>query len=196
MPAIDSSEATALIDFWFGAPASAERFQPREIWFKRDDVFDREVGRRFLPLQQHAAAGDCAAWARAAEPCLALILALDQLPRNLFRDSALAFATDAMARETADNAIKRGFDRSLPAVCRVFVYLPFQHSESLADQERSLALYEALASDPSVANTLDFARRHHAIIARFGRFPHRNRALGRSSTPEEEAFLKEPGSSF
>ena len=196
MAAIDPSEATALIDFWFGAPNSAERFKPREIWFKRDDAFDNELRRHFLPLQQRATAGDCAAWARAAEPCLALIIALDQLPRNLFRDSAEAFATDAMAREAADNALQRGFDRSLPAVCRSFVYLPFEHSESLADQERSLALYTALAKDPAFESSLDYAKRHHAIIARFGRFLHRNRALGRSSTAEEEAFLKEPGSSF
>jgi uncharacterized protein (DUF924 family) len=192
----EPNEAAELIDFWFGPPNSDERFKSRAIWFKRDDAFDAELRRRFLPLHQRAAAGDYADWARQAEPCLALILALDQLPRNLFRDTAQAFATDAMARETADNAIRRGIDRSLPAVWRSFVYLPFEHSESLADQERSVALYAAMAKDPAFASGLDYAQRHHAIIARFGRFPHRNHALGRTSTAEEETFLKEPGSSF
>lgn len=193
----EPSEATALIDFWFAPPNSTERFKQRAVWFKRDPDFDGELRRRFLPLQQRAAAGDCTAWVREAEPCLGLILLLDQLPRNLYRDTAQAFATDATAREVADSALRRGFDRSLPAVCRQFLYLPFEHSEILADQERSLALFGALAQqDPAFAGGLDYAQRHHAIVTRFGRFPHRNQALGRQSSAEEEAFLKEPNSSF
>jgi uncharacterized protein (DUF924 family) len=131
-----------------------------------------------------------------SEPSLAAILLLDQLPRNLYRGTAEAFATDAMAREAAQAALARGLDRSLPAVWRQFMYLPFEHSEDLGDQDRSLALFGALARDSAFASTLDYAKRHHAIIARFGRFPHRNRALGRATTPEEEEFLREPGSSF
>jgi uncharacterized protein (DUF924 family) len=192
----ERSEATALIDFWFGPPNAAERFQQRAVWFKADPDFDSALRGRFLALQQRAAGGACAAWAGETEPALALILLLDQLPRNLYRGTAQAFATDAMARETAQMALRQGFDRSLPAVCRQFIYLPFEHSEQLGDQERSIALFTALARDPGFADQLDYAERHHAIIARFGRFPHRNRALDRPSSAAEEAFLKEPNSSF
>ncbi len=189
-------EVTALIDFWFGAPDSTERFKPRAAWFTVDPEFDEALRHRFQPLQRRAAAGGCAEWGLHAEPCLALILLLDQLPRNLYRGQPEAFATDAMARETAREAVSRGFDRSLPATWRQFIYLPFEHSENLADQATSLALFGALARDPAMASGADYAQRHHAIIARFGRFPHRNRVLGRISTKEEEEFLKEPNSSF
>jgi uncharacterized protein (DUF924 family) len=192
----ERSEATALVDFWFGAPGSAERFRARPEWFKVDPEFDNAIRRRFLPLQQRATAGHCADWAREAEPCLALILLLDQFPRNLYRGSAQAFATDASARAASQGALARGFDRSLAAACRQFIYLPFEHSEDLVDQERSVALFTALARDPAFARSLDYAKRHYEIIARFGRFPHRNAVLGRTSTAEEEAFLKEPNSSF
>lgn len=196
MTQAEREEATALVDFWFGPPRSPGRFQQREVWFKSDPGFDAALRERFGILQGRAAAGECADWALEAEPCLALILLLDQLPRNLFRGTAQAFACDTLAREMARGALKRGFDRSLPATWRQFIYLPFEHSEDLADQELSVTLFTALARDPTLAGTLDFARRHHAIIARFGRFPHRNAALGRVSTAEEEAFLKEPNSSF
>lgn len=192
----EQSEATALVDFWFGPPNSAERFERRTVWFKPDPEFDGELRRRFLALHQRAAAGACADWSFEAEPCLALILLLDQLPRNLYRGTAQAFATDAMARETARAALSRRFDRSLPAMWRQFIYLPFEHSERLEDQELSVALFAALAQDPACASGLDYAKRHHAIIARFGRFPHRNAALGRESSAAEEEFLKEPNSSF
>ncbi len=196
MTADERNEATALIDFWFGPPRSPTRFQQRDVWFKVDPAFDRQCRDGFESLRQRAAAGGCADWVREAEPCLALILLFDQLPRNLFRGRAEAFATDKQAREAARGALSRGFDRSLPATWRQFIYLPFEHSEDLADQELSVKLATGLARDPAFAGALDYAQRHHAIIARFGRFPHRNAALGRASTPEEEAFLKEPGSSF
>ena len=189
-------EATALVDFWFGAPGSHERFAQRPVWFTVDPEFDAALRRRFLTLQQRAADGECANWIDEAEPCLALVLLLDQLPRNLYRGTAQAFATDAMARGVAREALSRGFDRSLPGTWRQFIYLPFEHSENLADQEHSLKLFALLARDPAFAETLDYAQRHHEIIARFGRFPHRNRALGRRSSAAEEAFLKEPNSSF
>jgi uncharacterized protein (DUF924 family) len=196
MTADERQEATALIDFWFGAPRSPSRFQQRPVWFKPDPAFDAQLRAQFGALRERAAAGGCAEWMLEAEPCLALILRLDQLPRNLFRGSAQAFATDAQARAAARAALARGFDRSLPAAWRQFIYLPFEHSEELADQELSVKLAAALARDPGFAETLDYAERHRAIIARFGRFPHRNAALGRKSTAEEEAFLKEPNSSF
>jgi len=189
-------DAAALLDFWFGPPGTPERFASRDVWYRADPAFDAELRARFGALQQRAAARGCDHWSEEAEPCLALILLLDQLPRNLFRGRAEAFACDAQARAAARAALARGFDRSLPACWRQFVYLPFEHSENLADQELSLQLATALARDPAFAYFLDYAQRHHAIIARFGRFPHRNAALGRSSTAAEEAFLKEPGSSF
>ena len=124
--------------------------------------------------------------------CLALIILLDQFSRNMFRGSAQAFAADEKALAHARTAVERGLDQQLPPFQRTFVYLPFEHSESLADQDRSVALFEALGDE----NTYDYAVRHRDIIVRFGRFPHRNVILGRESTPEELEFLKEPGSSF
>ncbi len=196
MTGAERSEATALIDFWFGPPNAPERFLERAVWFKVDPDFDNALRRRFLALQQLAARGAFADWALETEPALALILLLDQLPRNLYRGTAQAFATDAMAREAAQMALLRGVDRALPAAWRQFIYLPFEHSENLGDQERSIALFAALAHEPGFADQLDYAERHRAIIARFGRFPHRNRALGRRSSAAEEAFLQEPNSSF
>jgi uncharacterized protein (DUF924 family) len=196
MTADERKDATALIDFWFGPPRSPGRFQERAVWFKVDPGFDAQLRDHFGALRQRAASGHGADWLLEAEPCLALILLLDQLPRNLFRGRAEAFASDAAAREAARAALARGFDRSLPATWRQFIYLPLEHSEDIADQELSVKLASGLARDPAFAGALDYARRHHAIIARFGRFPHRNGALGRSSTAEELAFLNEPGSSF
>jgi uncharacterized protein (DUF924 family) len=196
MTADERDDATALIDFWFGPPRSPTRFKQRDVWFQVDPVFDGQLRDRFGALQARAAMGRCARWIGEAEPCLALVLLFDQLPRNLFRGTAQAFATDTLARTTAKSAIQHGFDRSLPAAWRQFLYLPFGHSEHPGDQTVSVTLATALARDPAFAEALDFAQRHQAIIARFGRFPHRNAALGRVSTPEEEAFLKEPGSSF
>jgi uncharacterized protein (DUF924 family) len=196
MTAAERKEASALIDFWFGPPGSPTRFEQRAVWFEVDPTFDAQCRERFGALRERAAAGGCGDWALEAEPCLALILLLDQLPRNLFRGTATAFATDAQARDAAREALDYGFDRSLPASWRQFIYLPFEHSEDLADQELSVRLAAALARDPAFARALDYAQRHHAIIARFGRFPHRNAALGRISTSAEEAFLKEPNSSF
>ncbi|HVA15395.1 MAG TPA: DUF924 family protein [Stellaceae bacterium] len=196
MTADERGEATALIDFWFGPPRSPSRFQQRAVWFKVDPGFDAQLRERFGALQRRAAGGGYAAWAPEAEPCLALILLLDQLPRNLYRGTAQAFASDAQARIAARAALERGFDRSLPTAWRQFLYLPFEHSEALADQELSVTLATGLARDPAFAGALDYAQRHHAIVARFGRFPHRNAALGRASTAAEESFLTEPGSSF
>lgn len=181
-----AAEIAQVLDFWF-APGMAER------WFKTDPAFDAEVRARLGPLHERAAAGELHGWRDSAEGCLALVLLLDQAPRNLFRDAARAFATDAAALELAYHAIARGFDRELPQGRRIFLYLPLEHSEDLADQETCVRLTAALDENP---DWHDYAVQHRDIIARFGRFPHRNAALGRESTPEELAFLEQPGSSF
>ena len=196
LSAHDAARTKALLDFWFGAPGTPECDQPREIWFKADAAFDTALRAAFLEDHRRAAAGACAHWLQSCDSALALALLLDQLPRNLHRGQAEAFACDALARATARQAIARGHDMLLPPVRRGFLYLPFEHSEDLADQELALALYAAMPAGPHYDSQLDFARRHHAVIARFGRFPHRNQALGRVSTPEEEAFLASPDAPF
>ena len=190
------ARAGLLLDFWFGAPGSPEHDRPRDIWFKTDPAFDGELRDRFLADHEAAAAGHLAAWMAAPDPCLALILLLDQLPRNLFRGSPSAYCRDADARTASAHAVDRGFDRLVAPVRRWFFYLPFEHSEDLADQQRSLDLYGSLPADQDRDPCLRAAQRHYDIIARFGRFPHRNEALGRASTAAEAAFLREPGSRF
>jgi uncharacterized protein (DUF924 family) len=188
-----STSAEVLL-FWFG-PA-AERGKPHKRWFVNSEAFDREVRERFLPLYEKAAAGKLAHLKDSAADCLALIVVLDQFPRNMFRGTPRAFATDSLALETARHAVACGFDRALLPVERLFVYLPFEHSEVLADQERSCDLTRALDAYPETNDVYRYALAHRDIIQRFGRFPHRNAILGRTSTPEELEFLKGPGSSF
>jgi uncharacterized protein (DUF924 family) len=158
-------------------------------WFKKDAAFDTEITSRFSALWRDAAAGALADWEAAPEPALALVLVLDQFPRNMFRSKADAFATDPLARGVAERAIARGFDQKVPASERLFFYLPFEHSESLADQERAIALIGTLGN-PDLTR---WAELHADIIRRFGRFPHRNSTLGRASTGEEQAFLDAGG---
>jgi uncharacterized protein (DUF924 family) len=185
-----------VLDFWFGRPDSDAYRRPREDWFEKSDAFDAAIRARFLELHGRAAAGLLQAWQGAPESLLALILVLDQFPRNLFRGTARAFATDVQALAAAQLAVAKGFDRELPPVQRWFVYLPFEHAEDLALQRRCLELFEGLRGDPESAGAIDYARRHFEIIERFGRFPHRNAILGRASTPEEIEFLRQPGSGF
>ena len=156
-----------------------------ERWFKKDAAFDDEIRRRFLAAHEAAAAGKLAAWEQCADGALALLILLDQFPRNMFRGDARAFATDPLARAIAAGAIVRGFDSQVAAEMRGFFYLPFEHSEDLADQERSVAIYKAIGD----ADGVKWAQVHADIIRRFGRFPHRNAVLGRVTTPEEQAFL-------
>jgi uncharacterized protein (DUF924 family) len=158
-------------------------------WFKKDDAFDADIRARYLALCEAAAAGRLAQWEETAEGALALLITLDQFPRNMFRMSARAFAADPLARAVATRAIARGFDQQVPLAERTFFYLPFEHSEALADQERSVALARATGD----ADMLKWAELHADIIRRFGRFPHRNAVLGRASTPEEQAFLDAGG---
>ena len=187
-------EQQALLDFWFGPPDAAP--EARDVWFKPDATFDDTLRRRFSALQARAERGELDLWAETAQGALALVLLLDQLPRNLNRGKAAAFACDAKARRVAREAIARGLDQALPPVQRQFLYLPFEHSETLADQEEAVRHFAALPEGSLRDRCVDYASRHHAIIARFGRFPHRNRTLARPSTAAEEEFLKQPGSSF
>lgn len=188
--------ARTLLDLWFGAPGDPGREQPRAIWFERSDAFDTELRRLFGADHHRAAAGEYDGWLATPEGAVALTLLLDQVPRNIHRGSPTAFASDAKARQTARLALERGFDRALPAVWRWFLYLPFEHSEDTADQDRSVLLFRALPSSAETDKIVDYAEQHRDIIRRFGRFPHRNAVLGRRSTPEEDAFLRQPNSSF
>ncbi len=170
-----------MLDFWREAGA--------QKWFAKDDAFDAACMARFRDLWEQGAAGKLAAWEESAESALALVLLLDQMPRNMFRGTPKVYASDPQARGVAARAIARGFDRAVEKELRPFLYLPFSHSEDLADQERALKLYEGLDD----AEQLKWARHHHGIVARFGRFPHRNAILGRASTPEEISWLAEDG---
>jgi uncharacterized protein (DUF924 family) len=158
-------------------------------WFRKDADFDREITARFLATHEAAAAGRLAAWEATPEGALALLLLLDQFPRNMFRASARAFATDPLARAVADRAVAHGFDTSVEAAERAFFYLPFEHSEKPTDQERSLTLSRQAGGGKADK----YAEIHADIIRRFGRFPHRNAVLGRVSTPQEQAFLDAGG---
>lgn len=190
-----------ILEFWFRSAGDPEHGRLRKIWFTKNAAFDADIRDRFLNDHEHAASGAYDAWVTTPEGALALLILLDQVPRNLFRGQARAFATDAKAREIARQALAAGLDRRLGPVQRLFLYLPFEHSEYLGDQQRVVALFEGLPVTPEFpaeahAEIVDYGRRHLAIIARFGRFPHRNAALGRPSTAEEQAFLEQPGSSF
>ncbi|MFJ2993606.1 DUF924 family protein [Pandoraea sp. NPDC087047] len=186
-----------VLDFWFGAPGADVYGMARPEWFRKSDAFDDEIRTRFGALHAQALAGELGDWAQTPLGACALIVVLDQFSRNLFRGQASAFAGDAQALTVARRLVEAGDDQRLPtAQHRVFAYLPFEHDESLESQHVSLALYEQLAQASGLVDNLDYARRHAVVIERFGRYPHRNAALGRVSTPEEIAFLKQPGSSF
>ncbi|HKT52950.1 MAG TPA: DUF924 family protein [Caulobacteraceae bacterium] len=162
-------------------------------WFARSDAFDDAIRLRFEPVHHAAARGEYAAWETSAEGALALLLLFDQFPRNLYRGSAHAFATDPLARATARRALNAGQDSEVEPALRTFFYLPFMHSETLADQDRSVALYEALDAETGDVESLKYAVEHRETIRRFGRFPHRNRVFGRETTPEERTFLESGG---
>jgi uncharacterized protein (DUF924 family) len=174
-------EAAAVTAFWRAAGPNK--------WFHKDADFDREIAARFLPAHEAAAAGGLADWETTSEGALALLLLLDQFPRNMFRGSARAFASDPLARAVAGRAIAHGFDTAAASTERIFFYLPFMHSENLADQERSLALVPQTGDSEQEK----YAEIHADIIRRFGRFPHRNAVLERATTPGEQAFLDAGG---
>jgi uncharacterized protein (DUF924 family) len=182
--------AEQIVDFWFEGDVSAFR----QKWFEKDAAFDTECA-RFTAAIRDARAHRFDDWATTPRGALALIILLDQLSRNVFRGSAEAYAADPQAREIARSMIAAGFDALLTPVERMFVYLPFEHSETLADQDCSVRLFEPLTSALR-AETVDHADRHRDVIRRFGRFPHRNAVLGRSNTPQEEDYLAQQSAGF
>ncbi|MCZ4304075.1 DUF924 domain-containing protein [Zoogloeaceae bacterium G21618-S1] len=189
--------ARQVLDFWFGAPGSAEFGTHRRLWFEKRDDTDAAITERFGALIDQALAGGLTDWDTTERGGLARILLLDQFTRNVFRDTPRAFAGDALALDAAHALVDPGHDAQLIPVERVFAYLPFEHAEDLADQTRAVALFKALHdAHPGFDSTYDYALRHQAVITQFGRFPHRNAILGRASTPAEEAFLNTPGSGF
>jgi len=192
-----SPQSQAVLDFWFGAEHAPEFGTLRAEWFRKDPAFDAAIASRFGALVERALRGELAEWDAHPAGALARILLLDQFTRNLYRDTARAFAGDALALKAARTLVAAGQDTALRPEQRVFAYLPFEHSEDRAMQEESVRLFTRLAAEaPALAGYLDYAHRHHAVVARFGRFPHRNEALDRVSTAEELAFLQEPGSRF
>jgi len=192
-----ADEARAVLDFWFGE-AGCEAFgTQRKAWFAKDAAFDRLVAERFGAQIERALRGELEAWAAAAPGALARILLLDQFTRNAFRGDRRAFAGDAQALAAASAMVGSHLDEELPPFMRAFVYMPFEHAEGLAMQDEAVRLFMRLAAaSPELRNMLEYARRHRAVIARFGRFPHRNAILGRLSTADELDYLEQPGSTF
>lgn len=175
----------AVIDFWFGELAPAQ-------WFRKDPALDDAIRRRFATCHAAATRGELWHWRDSARGRLAEVIVLDQFSRNLYRDSPLAYACDAQALVLAQEAVAQGADRHLDAPWRAFLYLPYMHSESLLIHDEALRLFD----QPGLEENLRHEQRHRQVIVRFGRYPHRNAALGRPSTPEERAFLAQPGASF
>ena len=197
------TDARAVLDFWFGAADDPGHTQTRPQWFVKDAAFDAQIAQRFGALIERALVGGIDDWVApplsqlSPLPALARVIVLDQFTRNAFRGQARAFAGDAMALQTARALVASGLDRRLSGVQRQFAYLPFEHAEDLAHQRTAVQLFEQLGRDePALAGLTQWAQRHHDIVARFGRFPHRNAWLGRASSAEEIEFLKMPGSAF
>lgn len=190
-------QAREVLDCWFGSPDAADFGRARKLWFSADEALDAMLRGRFGNLIDAALDSHLDSWAATPLGALALVIVLDQFSRNCHRDTARAFAGDRKALQTAQQMVASGADRRLPGVHhRAFAYLPFEHDEAPASQQESLRLFKALADEPGGESYYPFAVRHAEIVARFGRFPHRNALLGRQSTAEETAFLREPGSSF
>jgi len=187
--------AAEVLRYWFG-PAS-EPAEPRALWFTKSEATDREIAERFGLLIDAALAGGLRDWDATPPGTLARILLLDQFTRNVYRGRAKSFDGDALALSASRALCADGRERALPPLQRAFVLMPFEHAEDLACQDEAVARFTALAAEaPVLQGMLDYAHRHRDVIARFGRFPHRNEILGRASSPEELAFLKQPGSRF
>jgi uncharacterized protein (DUF924 family) len=202
-----ATQVGEVLDFWFGEgweamPAHQVAERQKKLWWSKNPDIDAQCRSRFEALVQQAAANALDDWTEDAHSMLALILLLDQMPRNIYRDTPQAFAFDELARQCSHLALAMGLDQELPPLARVFLYLPLEHAEDLDDQQYVVQLMTALARSASGEDKAafdgyaDYARRHLAVIERFGRFPHRNRILGRDSTAEETQFLTQPGSSF
>ena len=193
--AAPSPEALAVLTFWFD-PAH------RDKWWAGDEQFDASIRERFAATVDAAIAGRLSDWANTPSGWLALLIALDQFPRNLYRHDARAWKYDLHAQQLAVWGIEEGYDLQLPVIQRVFAYMPLEHAEDAGVQGRCVALFESLCGDlppeerDRYTEFLDYARKHQAVIARFGRFPHRNAVLGRADTPDEAAYLAGPGAGF
>ncbi len=177
-----------ILTFWFGAPESPEYGTYRVLWFQSSPQLDAEIREKFGDMYEQAVKGELQAFSQTPQGTLALIILLDQFSRNMYRGTVRAFASDAQALALAKHAVEKGFDRQLLPVQRMFCYLPFEHSENLEDQDKSIELFQSLGNE----EVLVYAQQHRDLIAQFGRFPHRNGILGRKNTPAEEAFLANP----
>lgn len=190
-----------ILHFWLGAPGDPP-LRHQERWWKKDDAFDQECRAKFADLIAAATRGELDEWKKTPRGRLALVILFDQLSRNIFRNTPRAFAQDPLARDLTLEAIGLGDERVLSAVERAFLYMPLMHAEDVGLQHQCVASFNRLAAQAPAElksyaqNSLDYAKKHEEIVERFGRFPHRNAILGRESTKEEEAFLKQPGSSF
>jgi uncharacterized protein (DUF924 family) len=199
-----ADQSESVLAFWFGAPGSAAEVagHQRTLWFGKSPANDQAVIDRFAATLTAATAGQLDHWAHTPRGRLALVIVLDQFPHHIHRDQPQAFATDPQALALSLDALATNEDRQLAPIERVFLYLPLEHAESIDMQEQSVSLYEQLAHEAAADeralfdNFLDYARKHLDVVARFGRFPHRNAILGRISTPDELEFLKQPGSRF
>jgi uncharacterized protein (DUF924 family) len=190
--------AQDVLDFWFGAPGSEAAGKPHREWFVKSEAFDAGIRARFGAAIEAAVAGGLREWDQEGpQGMLARILVLDQFTRNAWRGTPQSFAGDTLALTAARRLVNAGADRELPPLQRAFVYMPFEHAEDAYMQEQAVELFSVLAAEhPGFDEMLDYAHRHRGVIARFGRFPHRNEILGRASTPEEIGFLQQPGSRF
>lgn len=185
-----------VLSFWFSDRDDDGNPVFRKAWFEKDPAFDETMRQRFGAVHEQAAARMLEAWREEPQPALALTVLLDQFSRNMFRDTPVMYACDDYAVEVAGGALARGFGDGMPEVQRWFFFMPFMHSERLADQQTCVRLFESLPDSEAVQQGLKSARRHCEIVERFGRFPHRNAILGRQTTADEEVFLKEPDSAF
>ena len=197
----DDRRSQAILSFWFGTPNSAIYGRYRKAWFVKSRAFDEQIQQQFLADIENAAKGLYDAWQSEANSAVALLLLLDQFPRNVYRGTPQSFATDDKALKVAEHMVEAGMDKTLLPAYRFFVYVPFEHQEAIASQRQAVALFTQLIEetpniDEGFRRGLDFAIRHQDAIARFGRFPHRNEILGRKSSAEELAFLQQPGSRF
>ncbi len=194
----------SVIRFWFGESHSSADInaQKKRVWWSKNEEIDAEITARFSELVDAVASGELDHWNESHQGLLASIICTDQFPRNIYRGHSRSFSYDAVALRFARQAVAMGFDRKVQLIKRVFIYMPFEHSEEISDQEQAVALMQSLVDQAAdeekeiFAGFLNFAIRHRDVVAEFGRFPHRNTILGRESTEQEIAFLEQPGSSF